>query len=176
MFLIETERLILREMTFDDLPALRAIVQDEQTMYAWNGAWDEEETIDGLEKQVKSYRENGFGRWAVTLKETGNVIGVCGLLWIDTDKETVLEIGYLFNRVYWHKGYASEAAIACKKYTFDVLGYPEVFSIIRDSNFASMNVAIRMGMLVRGRYIKHYKGEDMPHYIFSARKDANSKF
>ena len=168
--IFETKRLILREMTADDLPALRAIVQDEQTMYAWNGVWSEEETVEGLEKQLRAYREDGFGRWAVVLKGTDTVIGLCGLLWWDTDKDRVLEVGYLFNRAYWHNGYAAEAAIACKEYAFNVLGYDEIFSLIRDNNYASMNVAIRNGMLVRGSYIKHYKGEDMPHFIFSARK------
>jgi RimJ/RimL family protein N-acetyltransferase len=157
-------------MVMEDLPPMREIVQDEQTMYAWNGAWSEEETVDGLEKQLRSYRENGFGRWTVILKETGRVIGMCGLMWWDTDKDRVLEVGYLFNRAFWHNGYAAEAAIACKRYAFEVLNFDEVFSLIRDNNYASMNVAIRNGMFVRGRYIKNYKGDDMPHYIFSARK------
>jgi len=168
--ILETDRLVLRKMDIGDLPALREIVQDEKTMYAWNGAWSEEETVEGLEKQLRAYSEDGFGRWAVVLRETNTVIGVCGLLWCDTDKDKVLEIGYLFNRAYWHKGYAAESAIACKNFAFDKLGYDEVFSLIRESNHASMNVAIRTGMLVRGSYIKQYKGEDMPHYIFSARK------
>jgi RimJ/RimL family protein N-acetyltransferase len=166
----ETERLILREMTHGDLPDMWEIVGDDQTMYAWNGAWSEDECKEGLEKQLHGYRENGFGRWAVVLKATGQVIGMCGLMWCDTDKARVPEIGYLFNRAFWHNGYAAEAAIACKKYAFDVLNFDEVFSLIRDNNYASMNVAIRNGMLVRGRYLKTYKGEDMPHYIFSARK------
>jgi len=173
MAIIETKRLYLREMTMEDLSAAGEIVYDEQTMYAWNGPWSEEENIEGIQKQILGYREEGFGRWAVVLKETNKVIGICGLQWCDTDKDKVLEIGYLFNRAYWHKGYAAEAALACKKYAFDVLNYDEVFSLIRDTNFASMNVAIRNGMLIRGRYTKHYKGEDMPHYIFSARKGAH---
>ena len=171
---ITTARLVLREMTMDDLPAMRAIVQDEQTMYAWGHAWSEEDTVAGLEKQIRAYQEDGYGRWAVVLKETGAVIGMCGLLWWETDKEKVPEIGYLFNRAYWHNGYAAEAAVACKKYAFDVLGFDEVFSLIKDNNYPSMNVAIRMGMFVRGRYIKHYRGVDMPHYIFSARKSGES--
>jgi RimJ/RimL family protein N-acetyltransferase len=168
--ILETERLILREMTMDDLSATRAIVCDGQTMYAWNGAWSETENLEGLQKQMRGYQEDGFGRWAVVPKGTNVVIGICGLQWCDTDKDRVLEIGCLFNRAYWRKGYACEAAIACKKYAFDVLKYGEVFSLIRDTNLASINVAIRNGMLIRGRFIKHYKGEDMPHYIFSARK------
>ena len=169
--ILTAKRLILREMTMDDLPAMREIVQDKQTMYAWGHAWSEEDTVAGLEKQLCAYREDGYGRWAVQLKETGAAIGMCGLLWWETDREKVPEIGYLFNRAYWHKGYATEAAIACKRYAFDTLGFTEVFSLIRDTNYPSMNVAIRMGMLVRGRYIKKYRGEDMPHYIFSARKN-----
>ena len=170
MIILETERLILRELNIDDLPATREIVCDEQTMYAWNGAWTDEENLEGLQKQIKEYRENGFGRWAVVLKETGKVIGICGLMWCDTDKERVLEIGYLFNRAFWHKGYATEAAIACKMYAFDTLGFNEVFSIVKDSNYSAMNVAIRNGMLVRDSFIKHYKGVDMPHFVFSVKK------
>jgi len=169
--ILETKRLILRELALDDLPSTREIVCDEQTMYAWNGAWSDEENLEGLQKQIRGYREDGFGRWAVVLKESGKVIGICGLMWCDTDNDKVLEIGYLFNNKYWHNGYATEASIACKKYAFDVLNYDEVFSLIKFNNFSAMNVAIRNGMLVRGRFIKHYKGEDMPHYIFSIRKN-----
>jgi RimJ/RimL family protein N-acetyltransferase len=162
---------MLREMTFDDLPSTREIVCDEQTMYAWNGAWSEAENIEGLQKQIRGYAEDGFGRWAVLQKEADKVIGMCGLQWCETDQDRVLEIGYLFNSVYWHNGYAAEAAIACKQYAFDVLHIDEVFSLIRDTNLASINVAIRNGMLVRRRFIKSYKGYEMPHYVFSVRRN-----
>jgi RimJ/RimL family protein N-acetyltransferase len=134
----ETNRLFLREMTRDDLPATWAIVGDDETMYAWNGAWSERENIGGLEKQLRGYAENGFGRWAVVLKDTGRVIGMRGLMWWDTDKDRVLELGYLFSRAFWQNGYAAEAAIACKRYAFDTLGFDEVFSLIRDNNYASI--------------------------------------
>ena len=168
--MLETERLVLREMTMDDLSETRKIVCDDETMYAWEGAWTETENIAGLEKQLASYAEHGFGRWAVILKTTGEFVGMCGLQYTDADGKQVLEIGYLFNKVYWKNGYATEAAIACKKYAFDELGFDEVFSIIRDTNLSSMNVAIRNRMLIRGRYIRHYKGIDMPHYILSVQK------
>jgi len=167
---IETERLILRELTLEDEAATRAIVCDEQTMQQFNGAWSEEENLAAIEKQLRGYSKNGYGRWAVVLKETGVLIGTCGLQWCDTDRDSVLEIGYMFNRAYWGNGYAAEAAIACKRYAFNVLNVDEVFSLIRDSNLSSMNVAIRNGMLVRRQFTKHYKGVDMPHYVFSAKR------
>lgn len=73
----------------------------------------------------------------------------------------------------WHKGYAIEAAAATKQYAFDVLNFPEVISTIRDTNLASMNVAIRNQMLVRDRYIKTYHGKAMPHYVFSVKNQKN---
>ena len=99
------------------------------------------------------------------------MIGQAGLTWQEVNGRRVPEVGYLFNRVYWGKGYATEAAIACKEYGFSQLGFDEIYSIIRDTNIASMNAAIRNGMLIRERFIKHYRGIDMPHYAFEARKE-----
>ena len=83
------------------------------------------------------------------------------------------EIGYHLCGKEWHKGYAIEAAAATKQYAFDVLNFPEVISTIRDTNLASMNVAIRNQMLVRDRYIKTYRGKTMPHYVFSVKNQKN---
>lgn len=82
----------------------------------------------------------------------------------------VLEIGYLFNRLYWHKGYATEAAKACKEYAFDILKANEVCSIVRDTNIASQNVAVRNGMKRKDACTKHYRGVDMPHYRYVIQK------
>ena len=85
--------------------------------------------------------------------------------------QRVLEIGYLFNRRYWHQGYATEAAKACKKYAFEILKAPEVCSIIRDTNIASQNVATRNGMKKKDTWTKPYRGVDMPHSRFVASRD-----
>jgi RimJ/RimL family protein N-acetyltransferase len=170
---VETERLILREMTQTDYPALAAIIQDEQTMYAYEGGMSDSETQEWLDRQITRYREDGVGLWALVLKESDEMIGQCGLSWQDANGKRVIEVGYLLNRAYWGKGYITEAAIACKNYAFEKLGANEVFSIVRDTNYASMNVAIRNGMFVRGRFLKHYRGVDMPHLIFSVRRNEN---
>ena len=166
--ILETERLLLREMTQDDLPALQGILQDEETMYAYNGAFDEAETQAWLDRQLSRYAQFGFGLWAVVLKESGGMIGQCGLTMQLWRGDEVLEVGYLFNRAFWHHGYATEAARGCMEYAFDRLGAREVCSIIRETNLPSRRVAERNGMTVRDSWVKHYRGIDMPHVRYCA--------
>lgn len=168
--ILTTERLRLREMTRSDIPALKAILQDRITMTAYEHAFSDEEVERWMARQLERYAQYGFGLWAVTLRETGEMIGQCGLTMQPTDAGEVLEIGYLFRRDRWHHGYATEAARACKRYAFEVLGADEVYSIIRDNNLASQAVARRNGMEVRGSFVKHYYGIDMPHLLFSAKR------
>ena len=158
-------------MTQEDLDSLREILQDKETMAAYEGAFTEEATRKWLDWQRTLYREKGYGLWAVILKENGAMIGQCGLTMQTWKDQRVLEIGYLFNRSYWHKGYATEAAKACKEYAFETLKATEVCSIIRDTNVASQNVAIRNGMVKKDTWTKHYRGVDMPHFRFVASRD-----
>ena len=153
--ILETERLYLREMTQDDFPSLCNILQDEETMYAYEGAFTDSEAQEWLDRQMARYRKWGFGLWAVILKENEEMIGQCGLTMQPWKDEEVLEVGYLFERSHWHKGYATEAAKACKWYTF---------------NTASQNVAVRNGMTIADTWTKHYRGVDMPHYRYVVRR------
>jgi RimJ/RimL family protein N-acetyltransferase len=169
--ILETERLFLREMTRSDYRALANILQDAETMYAYEGAFSDNETQEWLDRNLLRYQIDGFGLWAAVLKESGIMIGNIGVTWQKVGQERVPEIGYLLNRAYWGNGYAIEAAAACKKYAFERLEFNEVFSIVRDTNVSSMNVAIRNGMVVRDRFIKHYRGIDMPHLLFGVRRN-----
>lgn len=164
---LATERLILREMTHCDFTALCKILQDGEVMYAYGHAFSDEEAKNWLEKQLNNHKTYGFGLWAVVLKTTGEMIGQCGLTMQDCNGTKVLEVGYLFQKAFWHNGYAIEAAAACKQYAFNKLNADEVYSIIRDNNIPSQRVAMKNGMEVRGELIKHYCGTTMPHLIFS---------
>ena len=168
--ILETERLILREMIQADFPLLCRHLQDAEVMYAYEHAFNDDEVQEGIDKQFQRYEQYGFGIWTVILKENEELIGQCGLSMQPCEDREVLEIGYIFQKEYWHKGYATEAAVACREYAFDTLGADEVFSIIRDTNIASQNVAKRNGMSVCGTFVKHYYGIDMPHYIFSVKR------
>ena len=140
-------------------------------MQAYEHAFSDEEVQGWFDRQLARYREDGFGLWAVILKETGELIGQCGLTMQELHGDRVPEIGCLFNRLFRHRGYATEAAVGCREYAFHTLGIGEVCSIIRDSNTASQNVAKRSGMTLCGRMIKHYYGMDMPHLVYAVAKE-----
>ena len=171
MNILETERLLLREMTPNDLESLCRTLKDDKVMAAYEGAFDDAMVGEWLENQFRRYREDGFGLWAVILKETGQWVGRCGLTWQEFDGRQVLEVGYLLERAYWHNGYATEAAVACKEYAFQNLHAREVYSIIRDSNTASQRVAMRNGMMPVGSLVKHYRGVKMPHLVFCVKRE-----
>ena len=124
--ILQTSRLLLREMTEDDLPALRSILQDPQVMYAYEHAFSEEEVRAWLAKQRRRYAEDGFGLWAMVLRQTGAMIGQCGLTWQDRgDGTRCVEVGYLLQRAFWHQGYAREAAAASRRMALSsALGAP----------------------------------------------------
>lgn len=174
--ILETKRLLLREMNAGDYEVLAAILQDGEIMYAYEGAFTDTEVRQWLDNQYSRYRRYGYGLWAVILKETGKMIGQCGITRQPCRDQEVLEVGYLFHKDYWHQGYATEAAAACKAYAFETLGAEAVYSIIRDNNIPSQNVALRNGMTRVDCIVKHYKGVDMPHFVYQiTREDAYGK-
>ena len=174
--ILSTPRLRLREMTDEDFPALCRMLQDPEVMYAYEHAFPDEEAWEWLHRQQQRYARDGIGLWAVVEKATGEMVGQCGLTWQDCGRESpVLEVGYLLEKAAWHKGYATEAARACRDYAFAHLGAEEVFSLIRDNNLPSQAVARRNGMEVRGQFVKHYYGVTMPHMIFSVKKAGNEE-
>lgn len=168
--MITTKRLRLRPWTKDDTQELKRFLQDEDVMYAYEHAFSDSEVQRWLNWNLESYADNGYGLWAIELKSTGEVIGECGLTKQGVNGQQYLEIGYHLIKDFWHHGYALEAAQACKDYAFNKLNSQQVVSIVRDTNIPSMNVAIRNGMTVKTRFVKHYYDMDMPHYLFMAEK------
>lgn len=170
-FILETQRLGLREMNISDMDSLSLILQDERVMYAYNGAFSKEETMTWMQRQLQRYKDFGFGLWAVVLKENGEMIGQCGITMQEYKMKQIPEIGYLFAHKYWHKGYATEAAIACREYGHNVLNFTELYSIIRDTNIASQKVALRNGMSQIDSFVKLYRDVEMPHMVFCVKRE-----
>ncbi len=172
--IVTTPRLDLREMTDADLPALARILTDPVAMTAYEGAFTDDEVSAWLSRQQERYSRDGFGLWAVVLRETGEMVGQCGITRQQIDDDEVTEVGYLFARAHWHRGYATEAAAAARDWAFAALPIDAVYAKVRTTNIASMNVAIRLGMTVRGTFTTHYRGVDMPHLAFAIDRPAGS--
>ncbi len=149
---METERLILREYTYEDFDALYEIMSDSETMRHYPNPFDEELTREWIEWNLKNYKEYGYGLWAVVLKETGKFIGDCGITIQNIDGEMFPEIGYHINKKYWRQGFGSEAARAVRDWAFEHTEYDCLYSYMKYTNTGSCSVAVKNGM----KKIKEY--------------------
>lgn len=150
MIRLETPRLVLREMTPEDAPALHAVLGDPETMRWYPRSFTREEVQQWIERQMGRY-SSGVGLLGLELKENGHFIGDCGLVWqqIEADAGTTdLEIGYHVHTNYRNRGLATEAARAVRDYAFDTLGAVSVISMIRPENLPSRRVAEKNGLTV----------------------------
>lgn len=147
--ILKTKRMVLRKLSFDDIDNLQRIFSDPEAMRFYPGTKDIAETKLWIQKQLTRYKQQGHGLWACHLKETGEFVGQCGLVfWEDIAGQEELEIGYLFVRQHWRKGLATEAAKACLEYAHKTLGYKRLISLIKQDNMPSRAVAERVGMKV----------------------------
>ena len=142
---LETERLILREMTIDDLDALKKVLTDSEIMKHYPYAFDDEKVKQWIDRNVERYMTFGFGLWAVCLKETGEMIGDCGLTMQMIGDTIKPEIGYHIRRDQQRKGYAGEAARAVRDWTFKNLPFNEIYSYMKYTNEPSAKTAMSYG-------------------------------
>lgn len=147
MFLLETERLTLREMTTADADFLLSLLNEPS--FVQNIGDKNVRTIDdarlyALNGPIASYKQHGFGLYLVTLKETGEPIGICGL--VKRDSLPDADIGYAFSPAFWRKGYALEATTAIKQHAFTVLGQQQLLAIVNPENASSIRVLEKIGL------------------------------
>lgn len=142
---IETERLLLREMTQGDFCALYKVLGDSDIMQHYPYTFDEDRVRNWIQRNIDRYQMFGFGLWAVCLKETEEVIGDCGLTMQIIDGQIKPEIGYHIRADKQRKGYAKEAAIAVRNWTFNNTPFNVIYSYMKDTNKASVKTAISYG-------------------------------
>jgi RimJ/RimL family protein N-acetyltransferase len=163
--ILETARLTLREIVPADAPAYYRFFADPETMRFYPSTRSFEETEEFVQRQLRRYEADGFGPWAMELKNDANLIGYCGLIHQIVDDKHEVEIGYLVDRNYWRQGFASEAAIACREYAWNVLRLTRVISMIDPLNVASIGVALKVGMTLEKQTF--WQGKLMSVYTLS---------
>lgn len=165
MVVLETERLILRRFTEEDVNALAAIHADPDVMRFFGGPRTFERTRLRLLDYLRDYEQLGFGKWAVILKGTGELIGRCGPAIEVIEGKGEVEVGYDLGKAHWGRGLATEAARAAVQHCFSVLRRERVIALIHLQNGVSQRVALRIGMhyerdvLWRGSPIQLYAKE-----------------
>ncbi len=147
MKIIETERLILRQFSTDDAEFILELVNEPsfiQNIGDRGVRTMEDARAYILRVAISSYEKNGFGLYLVELKDSGESIGMCGL--IKRDGLEDVDIGYAFLPKFWSKGYALEAALAVKDYAWDVIRLKRLVAITDPANQGSIRVLEKIGL------------------------------
>ena len=134
-------------MDSTDVPFLAGLLSDPDVMRYWPSPLTREESVNWLQRQRDRYRTHGFGYWLITRKTDGEPVGQAGLLELEIGRRAEIGLGYIIEKLYWNRGYATEAAAGCVKYAFSHLKVNRVVALIRPENIPSERVALRLGML-----------------------------
>lgn len=168
-FRLETERLILRPFTLDDLDALHEVLGDAEIMGYYPAPFTREQSLKWIVDNLERYRDDGYGLWAMDSKPSGALVGDCGPVRRVVDGAVEVEIGWHVRRDHQRRGLATEAAQECCRYAFDELGLDSVISLIRPENTPSRRVAEKLGMHVE-KEITYGPGSGWPHYVYRLRR------
>lgn len=157
-FFLETDRLAFRKFVREDIEALFEIQSNSDVMrYAVNGPSSEESVHRFIDFTLARYEKDGVGQWAVIEKKTNLVIGECGLSISNIDRQTEHNLAFRLSRKFWTKGFATEAALACRNYGFKNLGLERIISIQDRDNKASLKVLHKIGMKLEKETQFHHK-------------------
>lgn len=193
MVIAETERLILRQFTWDDLDDIAAILAEpagmkyigagtpkkREEVKEWMVKWIEDgvygwsaDTLARVPQLSRAAERNAhFSMWATLDKASRKLIGRCGLLAWNLDGQLEVEVGYHLTETQWGRGLATEAAKTIRDYGMDRLGFDRLISVIKPENLASQKVATKAGM----RHERDTMVKEWPVRIYSisrAERDA----
>lgn len=142
--ILETDRLFLREFHLSDAEKMYELNADPEVIrFTGDPPFTSIEKAQEFLENYTDYQKNGYGRWAVIEKSTGEFIGWCGLKY---NEEKLVDIGFRLFRKTWNKGYATEAAAATLAYGFNTLKLEEIIGRASEENKASISVLMKLGM------------------------------
>lgn len=143
---LETERLLLRPLTRDDLDAMTILLGDAEALAYWGAPLDRDGARAWIERNIARYERDGFGRCAVIWRATGELVGDCGLVRTEVEGAPEVELGWIVRHDHWGRGIATEAGAAWRDYAFELAGLDRIVSMISEVNLASRRVAEKLGM------------------------------
>ena len=154
--ILETERLVMRPMKLSDAEDFLVMNDNPNvSLYLRNPIQTIAQAEEYLQKIINEYQKNKIARFAVILRETNALIGFSGLKFRDTLENNHInfyDLGYRFAEEYWHKGFATEAALAWLEYGFTTLQLETVHACAVSDNVGSNKVLQKVGFTFRNQY------------------------
>lgn len=142
--MIETERLLFRKFTMDDLDWLCGLRSDEEVARYLGGVQPRENVETRLRSYLDCHEKQGFGYCVMIYKENGEQIGWAGLQPLDDTGE--IEVGYGIAKEYWGRGIGTEACKAWLNFGFNNLNLPRLTAMAFDENTASRHIMEKCGL------------------------------
>lgn len=142
-----TARLRFRRMSAADLDLMAALLGDPEVMAHYPAPKTRAEALRWIEWNERNYAAHGYGLWIIETHD-GVFLGDCGLTWQRANSRDVLEIGYHVRAAEQGKGFATEAALACRDLARRERLAPVLTAIIDHENIASQRVAEKLGMTI----------------------------
>ncbi|MCM1989379.1 GNAT family N-acetyltransferase [Oceanirhabdus seepicola] len=168
MVKIETDRLLLRTLTRDDLDSVMDFWGNEEVMKYCGGAGTRERELRAIDFYINLQNEKGFSPYIVILKENCEIIGACGFN--PTKKDHEIELIYHFAQKYWGRGYATEAGKACINYASNNLKPNKIIASIHPNNISSRKVLEKLGFEYKGMKWFEATQEKEPYFEFPISK------
>lgn len=158
--IMETERMKLREMTFEDIDNLMLIFSDPIVMEHYGSTYTKNQALKIVEWNLDNYKSYNHGLWVCHLDN--QFVGICGITPHIVKNQVELEIGTLFVRQYWGNGLATEAVQACINYGFKNLNAKRLIILINKFNTAAIKLAKRVGM----SFDEELQIDNVPTYVY----------
>lgn len=161
---LETERLLLRKVTFDDAEDLFDYGSNEEvTRFV---TWDTYQTIDDalqfIEMIIGRYQNSEVAPWGIEEKATGKLIGTIDFVWWQPQHKKA-EMGYALSRKYWNKGIMTEAAKAVVAFGFEQMDLVRIQARCLVDNTGSSRVMEKAGMTYEGTLRKAFLSKGAIH-------------
>ncbi len=168
MISIDSKRLHLREMTSSskDFKLIHEILKDPSIMYAWEHGFTKDQSKKFIEKNIKRYRSDKIG-YLMVFNDEKHFIGLIGPLLEEINNKKYYGIGYILDKKYTGRGYATEGANICIDYIWKTFKVDKVVALIKTDNTPSIKVAERLNMRFEKTIDKIYRGQVMPHHVYS---------
>ena len=161
-----TARLRLRPYNDQDFAPFHAMTADAETVHAWPAPFTEEKSQNWIRRQIDNYKPLGFGRMVVEERTTGEFVGDCGMMLAEVNGRLENDLGYIFKKEHWGKGYATEAAQAVLNFALKDLKLPRVVANMTNTHTASRRVAEKIGLKFELEFLNK-RNRELPTFLYS---------